>query len=106
MTILELAKKLDGNLMDPLGVAVRGPVGERETCQLAELNLDECVSRSISIQKSNGQYFIDFVAVVEIAEPWLGAGLGRFQTKTLVRVVTAQGEDLVGPVLNVANTIW
>lgn len=108
MTVLEAAKKLNANLADPCCRVMSGTGPSLKVCELAQLPIthDNMLSKRIEISQINGQYILDFTALVFLASDASHPKAGTFIQKQIFRVVTEPYAGLTEPVLAMAEVVF
>lgn len=103
MTILDIAKKLDANLVEPLTIVLRGFGSTKEEYRLVDLTLSDCFNRSVVIRRFGGRYVLDLVCLVLLPE---NVNEDKLVTKSLLRLVTEPYAGIIDPILALVNTVW
>lgn len=102
MTILEAAKKLDASLFNPTcPVWVDG----KTVCETAQVPLDKLIGRKLEISNTNGQFVIDFTALLFLSATASDPDAGKYVRKPIMRVATKPYQGIVAPIVKMSEIL-
>lgn len=99
MTILQLAKKLDANLVNGVFIVAKRTGSTRVLCNVTDLDIESCVARSISISYYTNRWWLELHCSVELPD-------GEFQSKILLRVIANTYAEMKSIQTNMIADVW